>query len=101
MHWQFDSRHDYFASSVLPRVYRPRRRYARSNPTPLDQYRRTKTLFERGTDPRRYHRLNGYPKRRSIQMRNTKGINVAGDVLVNETSGGVNLNDLWLKLRKP
>jgi len=29
-------------------------------------------------------------------MRKTKGINVAGDALGNETSGGVNLNDLWV-----
>jgi len=28
-------------------------------------------------------------------MRNTKGVSVAGDVLVNETADGVNLNDIW------
>ena len=28
-------------------------------------------------------------------MRNTKGYSVAGDVLVNETADGVNLNSLW------
>jgi hypothetical protein len=33
-------------------------------------------------------------------MRNTKGISVAGDVLVNETADGVNLNDLWAEIEK-
>jgi hypothetical protein len=33
-------------------------------------------------------------------MRKTKGINVAGDALGNETSGGVNLNDLWAEIGK-
>jgi hypothetical protein len=31
-------------------------------------------------------------------MRSTKGISIAGDVLVNETSDGVNLNDIWREI---
>ena len=31
-------------------------------------------------------------------MANTKGISVSGDVLVNETADGVNLNDLWAEI---
>jgi hypothetical protein len=32
-------------------------------------------------------------------MQSTKGISVAGDVLVNETADGVNLNDIWRELQ--
>jgi hypothetical protein len=32
-------------------------------------------------------------------MANTKGISVSGDVLVNETADGVNLNDLWTEIK--
>jgi hypothetical protein len=31
-------------------------------------------------------------------MRSTKGIATAGDVLVNETADGVNLNDIWREI---
>ena len=33
-------------------------------------------------------------------MANTKGISASGDVLVNETADGVNLNDLWAEIEK-
>ena len=33
-------------------------------------------------------------------MRSTKGISNAGDVLVNETADGVNLNDLWAEIEQ-
>lgn len=40
---------------------------------------------------------NGY-RRMHDEMRSTKGINVAGDVLVNETADGVNLNAIWREI---
>lgn len=33
-------------------------------------------------------------------MANTKGISTSGDVLVNETADGVNLNDIWTEIGK-